>query len=156
MSQTLRFEEVVDYGARPEKIYGIMIYPDTLPDLDADVVYWQPDELPPRVGTLTRFKLKVLGVPTFVEIVGRFTDVDPPRRFAVEGIKPWFAKGRWTIDLDALPAGGTRSTTTFELTVGRWAVPIGRVVLALVHRGVRRGTTALLRKLGPPSGGLRS
>jgi hypothetical protein len=127
-----------------------MVYPDTLPDLDHDVQSWQPEELPPRVGTLNRMKLKVFGIPTFIEFTSRFAEHDPPRRFVIEVVRPSFAAGtRWTIDLEEV-AGGTHGTTTVELSTAGWATPFARIGRLLVRRSVRMGIRSLQARLGPP------
>lgn len=149
--RTLRFEEVLDVSAAPERVYNYLTYPDTLPDLDPDIAYWQPEELPPRVGTLNTMKWKLFGIPTFIELASRYTEVDPPHRFVVEGVRPAIAKSwRWTMVLHELPGGGTRGISSFELSAPRWTVPVARILLAFLRRGVRRSMRASLGRLGRP------
>jgi hypothetical protein len=89
-------------------------------------------------------------MPTFVELVSRYVEIDPPRRFVVEGVRPSFAKaGRWTVELEEL-SGGTRGKTDFEITAPTGAVPFARLLLAFIHRGTRKSMLSLQQRLGPP------
>ena len=126
-----------------------MVYPDTLPDLDPFTGSWEPDELPPRVGTLVRIRSKFLGMQVPFEFVTRFTELDPPRHMVTELVRPTPVTMRWALDLEEVP-GGTRATNTFEISWRWWAAPLGRVFAALVHRGLRMGMRKLLAQLGPP------
>ncbi|MGH8570382.1 MAG: SRPBCC family protein, partial [Gammaproteobacteria bacterium] len=135
--------------APPERIHRIMVYPDTLPDLDHGTTMWQPEELPPRVGTLVRIKGKLLGVPLPFRATTRFVEIDPPRRMVTELVRPSFVTFRWILDLEEVP-GGTRASNSFEVWSAWWAAPLGRLLAAVLHRRVRVGMDALLRRLGPP------
>lgn len=148
-TRTLRFEEVIEVSASPTRVYHYLNHPDTLADLDRDIPYWQPDELPPRVGTLNRFKWKVFGMPTFFELVSRFAEVDPPHRFVIEGVRPKIVKNwRWTMELAERPDGGTRAISAFELDSPNWALPFARIGLSFFRYRARRSIAASLDRLG--------
>ena len=147
--RTFSFTEECDYGATPERVYHMLVYPDTLPGLDDDVRRWEPEELPPRIGTVNRMKLRVFGVPTFLRFESRFAELDPPHRFVVEGVRPAFVSGvRWIVTLEPI-SGGTHATTTMEAPASRWA-PLARASMFVLRRAVRRGMRALHERLGPP------
>lgn len=147
--KTARYEEVLDVASPPERVYNYLVYPDTLQDLDPSIAYWQPDELPPRVGTLNRIKLRVLGIPTF-EAVSRFVEVDPPRRFVIEGVRPKIASTwRWTMECRELGSSGTRGISTLELGAPTWAYPFARIALAYFRRHTRRSMRTSLARLRP-------
>jgi ligand-binding SRPBCC domain-containing protein len=146
----MRFEEILDVSTSAERVYNYLTYPDTLPDLDPDIVYWEPEELPPRVGTVNKMKWRVFGVPTFIELSSRYAEVDPPRHFVIEGVRPRFVDWRWTMDLVELPNGVTRGTSKFELDVPAWTLPLSRMVLSYLHRGAHRSMQASLSRLGEP------
>lgn len=147
--RVLTFSEECDFSATPQRVYNIMIYPDTLPDLDHDFVQsWQPEELPPRVGTLNRMKLKAFGVPLFIKFTSRFAEHDPPHRFVIEVVRPSFATGtRWMVDLEEIP-GGTHGMTTVEFYTAGWATPLAYIGRLLMRRSVRTGIRSLQARLG--------
>lgn len=143
------FAEVADYGVSPERLHRIMVYPDTLPGLTKSTRSWQPDELPPRVGTLVRIRSTFLGMKVPFEVVTRFSELDPPRHMVTELVRPTSVTMRWALDLEQVP-GGARATNTFEISWRWWAAPLGRVFAAIVRREVRVGMRKLLAQLGPP------
>jgi len=125
--------DTVILGTTPEKAFWFSISPGQLPKVDPAVVFWEPDELPPRVGTKNRFKLTVFGVP--VHCVSRFTEFEVPKRTSLVGERPFFAK--WTtLSCEVEPLGEDRTvfTARTQITYPRFAKPIAKIMLRVMRQ----------------------
>lgn len=134
--RVIAFSEVVDLATTADRAFWFTVTPDKPADFDPAVDYWQPQELPPRVGTENRFNMRILGLP--VRMVSRFTEFDAPRRFVIEGVRP--RVGRWTRmtnEVDVLESGGARFVSSVEVRYPAWGRPIAAVMSAILRRSVK-------------------
>lgn len=139
--RVIRFKETVDLATTSERAFWFTVTPDKPADIDPAVDYWQPQELPPGIGTDNHFNMRILGVP--VRMVSRFVEFDPPHRFAIVGVRP--RMGRWvrmTNAVDDIDSGGCRYTVVVEIGRPLWAAPVAAMMGAVLRRSI---TSALAR-----------
>jgi ligand-binding SRPBCC domain-containing protein len=149
-ARVIAFTEVVDLSTTTRRAFWFGVRPDTLADLDPSYEYWQPQELPPRVGTENHLRMKVFGVP--LKVVSRFDEFDPPHRFVVDGVRPPPARwSRITATFEDLPNGATRFTYSMEIRYPLLGALIARIIASVIRRGIRtsvRRTTEIYRGAG--------
>jgi hypothetical protein len=146
-ARVIAFTEVVDLSTTTRRAFWFGVRPDTLADLDPSYEYWQPQELPPRVGTDNHLRMKVLGVP--MSVVSCFVEFDPPHRFVLDGVRPPFARWSRTVaTFEELPSGGTRATFLMELRYPPWGAFFARVMARIQHRGLRTSIRRLVEIFG--------
>jgi hypothetical protein len=145
--RTIVFIEAAELSTTPRRAFWFTITPDKPADIDPAVDYWQPQELPPRVGTENHFKMNVLGLP--VKMISRFTEFDDSRRFVIEGVRP--RVGRWTRmtnEVDELASGGTRYTVCVEVRYPIWGAPIAATMAAILRRSIRAALSRAVEIFG--------
>lgn len=148
MTRTRSFTESAILPTTPERAFWSTIAPDALPKGDPHVEYWEPDELPPRLGTTNTMKLTtVLGVK--LKVRSRFTEFEPPHRMMVQGVRPFFSPWtRLTYEIEPVEEDRVSYTVTTEITAPTWAVPIAALMERVLRQRVRAAVAFTARRFG--------
>jgi len=138
--------EVILLHSPPERVFWFVLHPDNVPKYDPSFVYWRPEEYPPRLGTHNHMKTKIFGMS--MTAVSKFVEWDPPRRAAVESVRPtWPVRLRVTHTYEPHD-GGTRFTYVADIQTGTAGQPFGWLVERALRRAIRLGAPRLRELLG--------
>ena len=147
MSRVITFTDTADLRTSPRRAFWFGVRPDAIADVDPMVNSWQPQELPPRVGTENHMRTRVLGIP--MKAVSRFVEFDPPHRFVLDGVRPLPARWmRFIVTFDELPNGETRFTYLMEIRYPVWGVLVARPMVLVMRRAMRTARRRMIEIFG--------